>query len=226
MSSINTSFIIITVEFLLVFGGLIVYLFYSKTRTSKKNYAVAADLVSKIKTNETVRRKSIRKIFTNNYGISEGEAAKKVDEFVAREKAFYKMLIAVYLKNDRDQLMKITDAFESVIVPCLQLMPEDYVDTKTVEEIKTQASNLKDENTELHEELVESNKILDELIQEYSAAFNKEGGTANINDNSIKISEEKLKKMEALKAKQNEHQKTQQTENSAESAEEKELEIN
>ncbi len=112
------------------------------------------------------RRDALSTIFATTYQMQGQELDAKVDEFVAREQAFYQVMTRVYLERDGDSLQAIPEELTKVISPWLRLTPRNMVDSATF-------SALESTNAELSTELDETKRSMADLMNEYMRAFDK-----------------------------------------------------
>jgi len=161
--------LILALEGLVVLAILSGSLVYLGMRKSRSDRAGATSLVGRIKKDEDARRAKLAGIFKSCYGL-DGETLKaRVDEFVIREKAFYKTLIALYLDRDSGKLAKLTEDLEEVIGPCLELAGQ-----KPAGDSDPDVKELREQNDMLERELQSTRRVMETLMAEYNAAFNKE----------------------------------------------------
>ncbi len=155
---------------LLVVGS--VFLFF-RLRNKKKDAHAATQLVDDLKKNEPDRRENLTQVFKDVYGIEGDELGTVVNEFIDREKAFYKVLLSTYLKRDASKLQTFGSELEKMVLPYMELVPKDMVDSSEVDALNADLEQLKKENSELGGELSSSKGIIDEMMSEYSRAFDK-----------------------------------------------------
>lgn len=174
MSAYSPAMLILALEGVLVMAILSGTLLYLGMRKNRSDRAGATRLVGRIKKDEDTRREKLEAIFKSGYGL-DGEALKnRVDEFITREKAFYKTLIALYLDRDSGKLVKLTEDLEEVIGPCLELAGEKPKATDANADVE----ELREQNDMLEKELQSTRRVMETLMAEYNAAFHKAKATA------------------------------------------------
>ena len=166
----NTLLMTVGIELAVVFALLGCFLIWKMKRGKKADRNAAEVLVKNIKKNEGDRRESLLQVFGESYDMEEEELNAAVDEFLKRERTFFKTLISVYVERDATEFSKLATALEEMVKPYsdLALSTELSVDNDALEA-------LQQENQTLGKELNESKKVMDELLSEYSATFDKEG---------------------------------------------------
>ncbi len=167
----------VTMESLLIMVGIEVAVLFALTgafllwrikKGKKTDRKAAQTLVENVKSNEKNRREGLLKVFKECYEMEEDELNAAVDEFLNRERAFYKTLISVYVDRDASEFSKMTGALEEMVKPYsdLALSAEASVDSN-------QLDALQEQNKNLEKELGESKQVMDELLSEYTATFDK-----------------------------------------------------
>ena len=168
--TMNTLLITVGIELAVVIALVGVFLILKIKKGKKADRNAAQELVKTVKKNEKGRRESLLQVFGESYDLEEEELNAAVDEFLNREKAFFKTLISVYVERDAMEFSKLAGALEKMVKPYsdLALSAELSVDNEQLEA-------LQQENQTLGKELDESKKVMDELLSEYTATFDKEG---------------------------------------------------
>lgn len=176
-ATVTHTLLILATECIVVLLGICVTVVVMMLRKSSGDKQAATSLVNKLKKNEPHREETLREIFASNYHLEGEELDARVNEFSKREKAFYKMLIATYMRHDGKQFPKLSEALEGLIAPCIELTPEGLIDAGELETANADLDTLKEENSELTAELQANKDIVKELLKEYSAAFEKGADT-------------------------------------------------
>ena len=130
----------------------------------------AQELMEDVEEAEPARREALATIFASTYNLDEAEVAGRVDEFIAREQAFYQVMTSVYLERDSARLKEIPEELTKVISPWIRMTPNNMVDAAEVDV-------LTESNTALGAELEETRRSMDELMAEYMKAFHKNAAT-------------------------------------------------
>ncbi|MFK8066818.1 MAG: hypothetical protein AB8D52_01075 [Gammaproteobacteria bacterium] len=168
--TLQTLLIITAAEIGFVLLSLCIFLIWRKVKAKKEDLKAVKDLVENVKEIEPNRRESLLKVFGECYDMEENELNTAVDEFLNRERAFYKTMISVYVDRDAKEFSKLSGALVEMVKP--------YSDLALSAELSTDSEELEalqEQNKELSKELDESKKVMDELLTEYSATFDKEG---------------------------------------------------
>jgi len=168
--TINMLLTVTGIEFAIVLALVGGFLIFKIWKTKKADRNAAQELVKNVKSNEKSRRDSLLQVFGESYDMEEDELNAAVDEFLKRERAFYKTLISVYVDRDAAKFAKLATDLEKMVKPYsdLALSADPTVDNEEMEALQQQ-------NMSLEIELNESKKVMDELLSEYSATFDKEG---------------------------------------------------
>ena len=169
-NEIEILLIVVGVEVIVVFALLTGFLIRRNMKGKKADVLAAGELVKNVQQNESGRRESLLQVFRECYSMEEEELNLAVDEFLNRERAFYKTMISVYVNHDAEEFSKMSVALQDMVKPYsdLALSADPIEDNEKLEALQQQ-------NEELGKELNDSKKVMDELLSEYSATFDKEG---------------------------------------------------
>lgn len=164
MSTLEAALLFLTVEFAL----LAVALAYSQLRRGKRReratLASVDSLVTTVAQSDAPRREALHTVLRESYRFDADKAERIVSDFIEREHAFYNALIGVHLGRGGKTLADVPAEVTRLIAPWLRLTPAPPADGGAVE-------TLQSENQDLSRQLTETKQILDELMDEYSAAF-------------------------------------------------------
>ncbi|MGE0484096.1 MAG: hypothetical protein AB7Q81_08140 [Gammaproteobacteria bacterium] len=119
------------------------------------------------------RREALATIFASTYQLEGDDLDARVDEFIAREQAFYEVMTSVYLERDSSRLKEIPEELTKVISPWIRLTPRNAVDRAEVDSLEATNSELSDRNAKLSAELERTRTSMEELMQEYLRAYRK-----------------------------------------------------
>ncbi len=164
MSALELSGLILAGEFALLAWGILFFLLLRQRRRSQVEQVHAEDMMQDLATHEVSRRDALAALFENTYKLEGEELTAKVDEYVEREKAFYNAMLGIYLDRDGGRLKQIPAELTKVLAPWVQMTPSGMVDAKEM-------GTLEDEKTALAVELESTKATLEELMDEYMAAF-------------------------------------------------------
>lgn len=164
MSALELSSLILAIEFALLSWAILFFLLRRQRRQAQLDQTCAGAAIRKLKTGETSRRDTLATLFSETYRLEGDELAARVDEYVAREKAFYTAMITLYLERDGERLKEIPAELAKVLAPWASLTPNGMVDTAAL-------ADLASEKSELAAERASTKRTLDELMNEYAAAF-------------------------------------------------------
>jgi hypothetical protein len=166
MSTLQLAALILAGEFALV-AWVILFLMLRRRRHQEQNDEVHAGAVMEhLEAHETTHRDALASLFETTYNL-EGEAlAAKVDEYMERERAFYNMMLNLYLNRDGAKLKEIPAELAKVIQPWAEMTPVGMINAGDV-------SSLENEKAQLSNELQNTKETLEQLMEEYMAAFKK-----------------------------------------------------
>lgn len=163
-TSLEVALLVLTVEFALIAIGLGFSLWRGGRRQEETTLANVNALVSTVENVAAPRREALLAVLQDTYRFAGDEAEKVVTDFIEREHAFYNALIGVHLGRGGKTLADVPTEVTRLIAPWLRMTPRDLVDPAEVEA-------LQNANTQLTTQLTETKEVLDELMNEYNAAF-------------------------------------------------------
>ena len=170
-SSLELALLILAVEF----GALCVVILFKTRQTERTQQTTAvaevSSLVGAVERTEDTRKEALRTTLQEIYKVDAQDAEGMVEEFVEREHAFYNAVIGIHLGRSGKTLSDLPAEVTRLIAPWLRLTPRGQVDA-------SEASALAERNNELSSELGETRKVLERLMAEYSAAFDREQAAA------------------------------------------------
>lgn len=172
MTALELAGLVLSFEFALIACVLPAWLLRGRSRQSAVEQADARDMLETVEQGEPSRREALSTIFESTYQLEEDELESRVDEFIAREQAFYQVMTSVYLERDSSRLKEIPAELTKVISPWIRMTPQGGGDADA-----DAVANLAEANNELSAELERTRQSMDELMQEYLKAFDKEGRT-------------------------------------------------
>ena len=166
-SSLELALLILAIEF----GALCIVILF-KTRKSERTQQTTAvaqvsNLIGAVERTEDARKEALRTTLQEIYKVDAQDAEGMVEEFVEREHAFYNAVIGIHLGRSGKTLADLPAEVTRLIAPWLRLTPRGQVDA-------SEASALADRNNALSSELDETRKVLERLMAEYSAAFDRD----------------------------------------------------
>lgn len=174
LTTLELALAILCVEFALIALLVPVVLLRRARRLAAGEAASAAsaadaaqELMEDVEQAEPARREALATIFASTYKLDDAEVAGRVDEFIAREQAFYQVMTSVYLERDSARLKEIPEELTKVISPWIRMTPSNMVDAAEVDA-------LSESNSALGAELEETRRSMDELMAEYMKAFHKD----------------------------------------------------
>lgn len=166
MSALELGSLILAVEFALVAWAILFFLLRRQRQRLESDHAHANSAVAQIETADVARRAALTSLFESSYRMPDDELAAKVDEYVAREQAFYKVMLSLYLERDGARLKDIPEELTKVLTPWANLKPHGLVPASDLD-------HLESEKAQLAAELDSTKHTLDELMNEYAAAFSR-----------------------------------------------------
>lgn len=167
LSALEFALLCLTVQFAGVAGGIL-FAFLRRGRAQVQAQAEAVTgLVSKVEATADARRAALSAIIAETYRFDDGETERVVTDFIERERAFYNAMIGVHLGRGGKTLADVPGELTKVVAPWLRLTPKGMISADAVEA-------LENANSILNQELASTKRVLDELMEEYNAAFHKE----------------------------------------------------
>ncbi len=167
ITSLEVGLLILLVEFAGIAGALLLVGLRRRRHTEKTQTTEITGLVNKVEATTDVRREALSAIISETYQFEAAETERVVSDFIERERAFYNAMIGVHLGRGGKTLEDVPAELTKVVAPWLRLTPKNMVSADAVETLATA-------NSVLNEELSHTKRVLDELMNEYNAAFHKE----------------------------------------------------
>ncbi|BCU05850.1 hypothetical protein [Allochromatium tepidum] len=166
MSTLHLAALILAGEFALL-AWIILFFMLRRQRHQEHDDVVHADAVMEhLEANEVSHRDALTNLFESTYRLEGEELAAKVDEYLERERAFYNMMLNLYLNRDGAKLKEIPAELAKVIKPWAEITPVGMINASEVK-------SLESEKARLSVELENTKKTLEQLMEEYMAAFKK-----------------------------------------------------
>jgi hypothetical protein len=162
MNALTLSSLILAAEFALTAWAILFFLMRQHNHQVNNDLEHADAVIKKLEHIELSRRDALTVLFESTYQLEAEELKAKVDEYVLREQAFYQAMLSLYLERDGKKLGEIPAELAKVIDPWTDLATGTPANGTESEEDKAK----------LAEELETTRHTLDELMKEYSAAFN------------------------------------------------------
>jgi hypothetical protein len=171
LTTIELAGLILATEFALVACAVPAWL----PRSTRRQHTLEADgarrLLDDVERAEPNRREALETIFADAYKLDADELGARVDEFIAREQAFYQVMTSVYLERDSRRLEEIPAELTKVIAPWIRLTPNNLIDAGALDTLEA-------ENTALCAELDQTREHMEDLMREYLKAFDKQAAMA------------------------------------------------
>jgi len=165
MTSLELGALILATEFALISWVILFVLLRRQRKSIRADQEHVGTLEKELETVEVSRRDALANLFEKTYKLEGDELAAHVDEYVAREKAFYSAMLSIYMERDGEKLKEIPAELAKVLTPWVNLTPSGLVDAQEI-------GALESEKAELAAELESTKQTLEELMDEYTSAFN------------------------------------------------------
>ncbi|MBZ8144090.1 hypothetical protein CLD22_30435, partial [Rubrivivax gelatinosus] len=117
MSTLELGGLILAVEFALLAWGILFVMLRRQRSLVHTDQAHAGAVLEHLENTEVSRRDALANLFETTYRLEGDDLAAKVDEYVAREKAFYSAMLSLYLNRDGTKLQEIPDELAKVLTP-------------------------------------------------------------------------------------------------------------
>ena len=166
MSTLHLAALILAGEFALV-AWIILFLMLRRQRhQARDDEAHAGAVIEHLEASELSHRDALTNLFETTYRLEGEELAAKVDEYLERERAFYSVMLNLYLNRDGAKLKEIPTELAKVIKPWAEITPAGMISASEV-------TSLESEKAQLSAELENTKETLEQLMEEYMAAFKK-----------------------------------------------------
>lgn len=167
MSTLELAGLILTGEFALIAWAILFLVLRRQRKQLHAEHAHAGAVMEHIETQEVSRRDAVASLFEKTYRLEGEELESKVDEYVAREKAFYNAMLSLFLNRDGANLKQIPEELAKVLSPWASITPSGMIHASEV-------GDLEQEKTQLATELDSTKQTLEQLMDEYMAAFKRD----------------------------------------------------
>lgn len=166
MSALELSGLILAGEFALVAWGVLFVMMRRQRKLLDDEHSHAGAMMRELETTEEVRRDAIASLFESTYRLEGEELNAKVEEYVEREKAFYNAMLSLYLERDGRKLRDLPEELSKVLTPWAHMTPTGMVHASEI-------GNLSTEKEAIAAELESTKNTLEQLMDEYMAAFER-----------------------------------------------------
>lgn len=170
MSALEIGGLALAIELGLIAWLILFMLLRRQGKAQQADEAHAGAMMEEMRAKEPSRRDALTQLFEKTYRLEGEELSEKVEEFVEREKAFYNAMSSIYMERDGERLKQVPGELAKVLAPWVQMTPSGMVDESTLGELET-------EKAALTVELEETKHSLEELMEEYTAAFSRASAT-------------------------------------------------
>ncbi|EIC22443.1 hypothetical protein [Thiorhodovibrio frisius] len=166
MTTLELASLIMSAEFALA-SAVILFIVRRRQRSAARTQETqTAELHQSVESEIPSRRESLTKLFQANAQLKGRQLTTTVNQFLSREQAFYDAMLNIYLNKDGKSLADIPDELRKVLTPWAELQESANEDSAV-------AGDLQAENTELSQQLEHNKEIIERLLEEYDATFNK-----------------------------------------------------
>lgn len=166
MTTIELASLILTAEFALVAAAVLYVMRRRERRAAESQRTESEDLRQTVQGELPSRREALTGLFKDNARLKGRQLSATVDQFIAREQAFYEAMLNIYLNKNEKSLSDIPDELRKVLAPWAELQRNANEDSGAVGELRV-------ENAELSEQIEHNKQIIQRLLEEYDATFNK-----------------------------------------------------
>lgn len=174
MTTLELASLIMSVEFALVSAGV---LYVVRRRQRHAAQAQGADLQTAVKGAAAERRESLTKLFRSNARLKGRELTVTVEQFMAREQAFYDAMLNIYLNREGKSLKDVPDELRKVLMPWVELQTATSQDSGDI-------GDLRAENAQLTAQIEHNKEVIERLLEEYDASFSRFRGDKDTQDDS------------------------------------------
>lgn len=163
MSLVELTGLVLAAEFAFVALALFFFMRRQHRVTQVTTHHAVQAASEHLAAQESSRRENLKRVFATTYHLQGQTLEKRVEEFIAREQAFYNLMLKIYLERDGAKLKELPDELLKVVVPWVELAPNAAPDQA--------AAALRQENARLAAELDRTKETIVQLLHEYDAAF-------------------------------------------------------
>jgi hypothetical protein len=165
----ESTFLILAAEAIAVLVAVIVFAVVWHMRQDKLDRSAIADFIHNVKRGETGRSEAVQSTLVDSYRFAGEELHEAVSAVITKERDIYRILVAIYQDRDRNRIKSFIETVEALVTVSLGIVP------KTNDEAYEQAlAVLREEHDQLKLELEATKHTLAGLMNEYTAAFDKE----------------------------------------------------
>lgn len=163
-SSLYIAALILVGEFAILAWGILFWMLKRQRNQELDETTKAKAVIRQLDADEISHRDALTQLFEQTYHIEGDELTAKVDEYIGRERAFYNVMLNLYLKRDSSKLKQLPIELAKVIKPWSEITPYGMMSADEV-------SGLEHEKDRLALELASTKETLERLMDEYTAAF-------------------------------------------------------
>ncbi|SDX69928.1 hypothetical protein SAMN05421644_11012 [Allochromatium warmingii] len=163
-SSLYIAALILVGEFAILAWGILFWMLKRQRNQEFDETTKAKAVIRQLDADEISHRDALTQLFEHTYHIEGDELTAKVDEYIGRERAFYNVMLNLYLKRDSSKLKQLPIELAKVIKPWSEMTPYGMMSADEV-------SGLEHEKDRLALELASTKETLERLMDEYTAAF-------------------------------------------------------
>lgn len=178
-------------ELLAVLVVIVGWFLFDSIKRRNRDRKVVAIVIAKLKQGAQARKDAVKTYLEKVYQLEGDELEGSVDKLARQENGFYQVFINHYIKRDSRLAGSIIGLTESLLLPYRQpeqLIGEPQVtqviateeahssdpeDKSLIEQLKQQNQRLIKENNKLHLEVSTTGQTLEQMLAEYSRAFDK-----------------------------------------------------
>ncbi|WPL19510.1 hypothetical protein Thiowin_04641 [Thiorhodovibrio winogradskyi] len=166
MTTLELASLIMSAEFALAAAVILFIVRRRQRQAAQSQQTQSSELQRSVQNEMPSRRESLTNLFQANAQLKGRKLTTTVDQFLAREQAFYDAMLNIYLNQDGKSLADIPDELRKVLTPWAELQ-------QSANEESAAMGNLQAENSELSQQLQHNKEIIERLLEEYDATFHK-----------------------------------------------------
>lgn len=163
MTTLELASLILSAEFALVSAGV---LFVVRRRQRHSEQTQSKELQTAVQVEASSRREALTKLFRSNANLKGRQLTITVDQFMTREQAFYDAMLNIYMNREGKSLKDIPDELRKVLTPWTELQANTSQESADI-------GDLRAENAQLTAQLEHNKDVIQRLLEEYDASFNK-----------------------------------------------------
>lgn len=193
-------------ELVVVLIVIVAWFLTDTIKRRNRDRKVVSIIIAKVKQGAQSRKDAVKTFLGKVYKLEGDELDENSDKLLKQENNFFQIFVNLYLKRDGRMAASITDLIKNLLLPYHQpeqligeerikqlmvteeVVSSDPEDKNLIEQLKQQNQRLIKENNKLHVEIATTGQTLEQMLGEYSRAFDNGEGRASASIKPVKPS--------------------------------------